>query len=119
MANLTLYDIVTRNGINGAVGLDQWTNSTTFDNTLFNYDSNDQETLAYAPNVLFVRFTDAGGNLTISWSRDNVGFITIYTASRTAFFTSGATRTGWGAQVNSGGTAGVSSDLLSYQETNP
>ena len=113
------YFSVGYNGINGAVGLDQWTNSTTFDNTLFNYDSNDQETLAYAPNVLFVRFTDAGGNLTISWSRDNVGFITIYTASRTAFFTSGATRTGWGAQVNSGGTAGVSSDLLSYQETNP
>jgi len=61
----------------------------------------------------YVKVVDNGSTLAISFSGDGAFYNTAYSASRTAIFSGGATRLGWGGYLNSSTQTGVV--LVSYQ----
>ena len=63
--------------------------------------------------MLWFKVVDDGTNIIWSWSIDGTNYWQQYSAARTAFFATGATRIGWGSQKSDSAT--VYSTLLSYQ----
>jgi hypothetical protein len=110
------------NGNISALGVDNYNSSTSFSGSVsLSGELNTgalQNMFAYASSVTFFRFVDDGTNVTWSYSRDNIAFVPIFTESRTAFLSSGATGVGFGVLNDENGQY-VACSLLSYTETTP